>query len=142
MAQEETIKLFEGLKIRIVWDDEKEKYFFSIVDVIQVLTDSNIPRRYWSDLKRKLAAEGSEVYEKIVQLKLQAADGKKYLTDVADPEQLLRIIQSIPSKKAEPFKQWLAQVGAERLQQLHDPEKSYRPYHSTRRITSRQRITG
>ena len=124
MAQEETIKLFEGLKIRIVWDDEKEKYFFSIVDVIQVLTDSNIPRRYWSDLKRKLAAEGSEVYEKIVQLKLQAADGKKYLTDVADPEQLLRIIQSIPSKKAEPFKQWLAQVGAERLQQLHDPEKS------------------
>lgn len=124
MAQEETIKLFEGLKIRIVWDDEKEKYFFSIVDVIQVLTDSNIPRRYWSDLKRKLAAEGSEVYEKIVQLKLQAADGKKYLTDVADPEQLLRIIQSIPSKKAEPFKQWLAQVGAERIQQLRDPERS------------------
>lgn len=124
MAQEEAMKLFEGLKIRIVWDDEKEKYFFSIVDVIQVLTESNIPRRYWSDLKRKLAAEGSEVYENIVQLKLQAADGKKYLTDVADTEQLLRIIQSVPSKKAEPFKQWLAQVGAERIRQLRDPERS------------------
>lgn len=124
MAQEEAIKLFEGQQVRYVWDDEKEKYFFSIVDVIQVLTDSNIPKRYWSDLKRKLAAEGSEVYENIVQLKLQAADGKKYLTDVASTEQLLRLIQSVPSKKAEPFKLWLAHLGQERLNQLQDPELS------------------
>ena len=124
MAQEEIIKLFDAKQIRVVWDDEKEKYFFSVVDVIQALTDSAIPRRYWSDLKRKLAAEGSEVYEKIVQLKLQAPDGKKYLTDVADTEQVLRLIQSIPSKKAEPLKLWLAQVGQERLNQLQDPERS------------------
>ena len=124
MAQEEAIRLFEGKQVRYVWDDEKEKYYFSIVDVIQVLTDSNIPKRYWSDLKRKLAAEGSEVYENIVQLKLQAADGKKYLTDVADTEQLLRLIQSVPSKKAEPFKLWLAHLGQERLNQLQDPELS------------------
>ena len=124
MAQEETIKLFEGKQVRYVWDDEQQKYFFSIVDVIQVLTDSNIPKRYWSDLKRKLAAEGSEVYENIVQLKLQAADGKKYLTDVADTEQLLRLIQSVPSKKAEPFKLWLAHLGQERLNQMQDPELS------------------
>ena len=124
MAQEEAIKLFENTKVRIIWDDEKEKYFFSIVDVIQVLTDSAIPRRYWSDLKRKLEAEGSEVYEKIVQLKLTAPDGKQRLTDVADTEQLLRIIQSVPSKKAEPFKLWLAKVGQERLNQLQDPELS------------------
>ena len=124
MAQEEAIKLFESVRVRVVWDDEKEKYYFSVVDVIQVLTDSNIPKRYWSDLKRKLAAEGSEVYENIVQLKLQAADGKKYLTDVADTEQVLRIIQSVPSKKAEPFKLWLAQVGAERIRQMQDPERS------------------
>ncbi len=84
MAQEEVIELFDAKKIRIVWDSEAEKYYFSVVDVIQVLTDSNIPKRYWSDLKRKLAAEGSEVYENIVQLKLQSSDGKKYLTDVAD----------------------------------------------------------
>lgn len=86
MAQEEAIKLFEGLKIRVIWDDEKEKYFFSVVDIIQVLTESTTPRRYWSDLKRKLEAEGSEVYEKIVQLKLQSPDGKQRLTDVADAE--------------------------------------------------------
>ena len=124
MAQEEAIKLFEDKQVRYVWDDEKEQYFFSIVDVIQVLTDSNIPKRYWSDLKRKLAAEGSEVYENIVQLKMQAADGKKYLTDVANTEQLLRLIQSVPSKKAEPFKLWLAHLGQERLNQLQDPELS------------------
>ncbi len=104
MAQEETIKLFEGKQVRFVWDDEKQKYYFSVVDIIQVLTESTTPRRYWSDLKRKLEAEGSEVYEKIVQLKLKASDGKKYLTDVADTEQVLRLIQSVPSKKAEPLK--------------------------------------
>ena len=124
MAQEEIIKLFDAKQIRVVWDDEKEKYFFSVVDVIQALTDSAIPRRYWSDLKRKLSAEGSEVYEKIVQLKLTAPDGKQRLTDVADTEQVLRLIQSIPSKKAEPLKLWLAQVGQERLNQLQDPERS------------------
>ena len=124
MAQEEAIKLFEGLKIRVMWDDEKEKYFFSVVDIIQVLTESTTPRRYWSDLKRKLEAEGSELYEKIVQLKLQSPDGKQRLTDVADAEQVLRLIQSVPSKKAEPFKQWLAQVGAERIRQMQDPERS------------------
>lgn len=124
MQQQSSIQLFEGLQIRVVWDDEQEKYFFSIVDVIQVLTDSTTPRRYWSDLKRKLEAEGSEVYEKIVQLKLTAPDGKQRLTDVADTEQLLRIIQSIPSKKAEPFKLWLAEVGRQRIDQLQDPEIS------------------
>ena len=124
MAQEEAIKLFEGLKVRVVWDEEKEKYFFSVVDIIQVLTETDRPRKYWSDLKRKLEAEGSELSAKIGQLKLQATDGKKYLTDVADAEQILRIIQSVPSKKAEPFKQWLAQVGAERIRQMRDPERS------------------
>lgn len=124
MAQEETIKLFEGKQVRFVWDDEKQMYYFSVVDIIQVLTESTTPRRYWSDLKRKLEAEGSEVYEKIVQLKLKASDGKKYLTDVADTEQVLRLIQSVPSKKAEPLKLWLAHVGQERLNQMQDPERS------------------
>ena len=124
MAQEEAIKLFEGLKIRIVWDDEKEKYFFSVVDIIQVLTDSPRPRKYWNALKTKLQAEGSELSQNMGQLKMTAADGKQRLTDVADAEQVLRLIQSIPSKKAEPFKQWLAQVGAERIRQLRDPERS------------------
>ena len=123
MEQSE-IKLFEGQNIRYVWDEQKEQYFFSVVDVIQVLTESNIPRRYGSDLKRKLAAEGSEVYEKIVQLKLPSPDGKMRLTDVATTEQLLRLIQSVPSKKAEPFKLWLAEVGRQRLEQLQDPELS------------------
>ena len=124
MAQEEAIKLFEGQQVRYVWDEEKEKYFFSVVDVIQVLTDSNIPKRYWSDLKRKLAAEGNETYENIVRLKMTAPDGKMRETDVADTEQLLRLIQSVPSKKAEPFKLWLASLGQERLNQLQDPELS------------------
>ena len=123
MNQEE-IKLFDGQHIRYVWDEEKEQYFFSVVDIIQVLTDSAIPRRYWSDLKRKLQAEGSEVYENIVQLKLPAPDGKMRLTDVATTEQVFRLIQSIPSKKAEPFKLWLAEVGRQRLEQLQDPEQS------------------
>ena len=100
----ETISnLFEEKEIRSIWNSEKEEYFFSVVDVISALTDSNIPRNYWSDLKRKLTNEGSKLYEKIVQLKMKASDGKKRMTDVADTEQLLRIIQSIPSPKAEPI---------------------------------------
>lgn len=124
MAQEEAIKLFEGQQVRYVWDSEKEKYFFSVVDVIQVLTDSPRPRKYWNALKTKLQAEGSELSSNMGQLKMQATDGKKYLTDVADTEQVLRLIQSVPSKKAEPFKLWLAHLGQERLNQLQDPELS------------------
>ena len=124
MAEQNEIQLFDGKQVRYVWDEEQEKYFFSVVDVIQVLTDSTTPRRYWSDLKRKLEAEGSEVYEKIVQLKLPAPDGKLRLTDVADTEQVFRLIQSVPSKKAEPFKLWLAALGQERMNQLQDPELS------------------
>ena len=124
MAQEETIKLFEGKQVRYVWDEEQQKYFFSIVDVIQVLTDSDNPRKYWSVLKTRLKQEGSEMATNCSQLKMQAADGKKYLTDVADTEQVLRLIQSVPSKKAEPFKLWLAHVGQERLTQMQDPELS------------------
>lgn len=125
MSQETSIELFENAKIRVVWDDEEEKYYFSVVDVIQVLTESSVAKRYWTDLKRRLKEEGAdEVYAKIVQLKMPAADGKNYLTDAADLEQILRIIQSIPSKKAEPMKRWLAQVGSERIQQMIDPERS------------------
>ena len=124
MADQNEIQLFDGKQVRYVWDEEQEKYFFSVVDVIQVLTDSTTPRRYWSDLKRKLAAEGSEMYEKIVQLKLPSSDGKSYLTDVADTEQVFRLIHSVPSKKAEPFKLWLAALGQERMNQLQDPELS------------------
>ena len=124
MAQEEAIKLFDEKQVRYVWDDEQEKYYFSVVDIIQVLADSDRPRKYWSDLKHRLEEEGSELSAKIGQLKLQAADGKKYLTDVADTEQVLRLIQSIPSKKAEPFKLWLAHLGQERLSQMQDPELS------------------
>ena len=124
MAQEEAIKLFEGKQVRYVWDDEKEKYYFSVVDVIQVLTDSPRPRKYWNALKTKLQAEGSEVSQNMGQLKLPSPDGKRRLTDVADTEQVLRLIQSVPSKKAEPFKLWLAHLGQERLNQLQDPELS------------------
>ena len=124
MADQNEIQLFDGKQVRYVWEEEQEKYFFSVVDVIQVLTDSTTPRRYWSDLKRKIAAEGSEMYEKIVQLKLPSSDGKSYLTDVADTEQVFRLIQSVPSKKAEPFKLWLAALGQERMNQLQDPELS------------------
>lgn len=116
------IQLFEDQPIRTAWDNEKEEWYFSVVDVCQVLSGTENPRRYWSDLKRKLQKEGSEVYDKIVQLKMTAPDGKKRLTDVADPEQLLRIIQSIPSPRAEPFKLWLAQVGRERIEETIDPE--------------------
>ena len=124
MAEENQIQLFEGRLVRYVWDGEKEKYFFSVVDVIQVLTDTERPRKYWSDLKHKLESEGSELSAKIGQLKLPSSDGKSYLTDVADTEQVFRLIQSIPSKKAEPFKLWLAALGQERLNQLQDPELS------------------
>ena len=116
------IKMFEDKKIRTAWDEETEEWYFSVVDVCEVLSGTDNPRRYWSDLKRKLVAEGSELYEKIVQLKMTATDGKKRLTDVADTEQILRIIQSIPSPKAEPFKMWLAQVGRERIEETIDPE--------------------
>ena len=120
-----SIQLFENQKIRTAWDAEKEEWYFSIIDVISVLTDTANPRRYWSDLKRKLKIEGAvEVYEKIVQLKLLSPDGKKRLTDVANTEQLLRIIQSIPSPKAEPFKAWLAMVGKERIEETIDPEQA------------------
>ena len=123
MAQNDKIQLFEDKRIRTAWDEEKEEWYFSIVDVCEVLSGTDNPRRYWSDLKRKLKSEGAvELYEKIVQLKMTASDGKKRLTDVADTEQLLRIIQSIPSPKAEPFKLWLAQVGRERIEETIDPE--------------------
>lgn len=112
------IQLFEDKRIRTAWDEEKEEWLFSIVDVGEVLSGTDAPRRYWSDLKRKLKAEGSQLYEKIVQLKLKAVDGKRYNTDVANTEQLLRIIQSIPSPKAEPFKMWLASVGSERIDEI------------------------
>lgn len=103
MTQKDTIKLFEDRQVRSVWDSEAKKWYISIIDVIEVLTDSANPRRYWSDLKRKLQAEGSQLYENIVQLKMKSSDGKSYNTDVADVEQLFRLIQSIPSPKAEPF---------------------------------------
>ena len=123
MAQKDQIQLFEDKRIRSAWDPEKEEWYFSIVDVCEVLSGTDNPRRYWSDLKRKLKSEGSvELYEKIGQLKMTAPDGKKRLTDVANTEQLLRIIQSIPSPKAEPFKLWLAQIGRERIEETIDPE--------------------
>jgi hypothetical protein len=116
------IAIFQGNKIRRHWDNEKELWYFSVVDVVGALTGSTIPKRYWSDLKIKLQKEGSEVYDKIVQLKMIAGDGKFYLTDSADTEIMLRIIQSIPSPNAEPFKLWLARVGYERLEETADPE--------------------
>ena len=114
--------LFEGKEIRSIWNSEKEEYFFSVVDVISALTDSKIPKRYWSDLKRKLTEEGSQLYEKIVQLKMQANDGKMRETDTLDTKGILRLIESIPSKNAEPFKLWLAQMGKERIDEVFDPE--------------------
>lgn len=117
------IKLFESRKVRTHWDSEKEQWYFSVIDVIEVLTDSPRPRKYWSALKTKLATEGSELSHKLGQLKMQAEDGKLRETDVADTETLLRIIQSIPSPKAEPFKQWLAKVGYERMQEISNPEQ-------------------
>ena len=124
MTQKESIRLFEERKVRAIWDDEQEEWSFSIVDVISILTDSPNPRKYWSVLKTRLKREGSELTTNCSQLKMQAADGKKYLTDVANTEQLFRLIQSVPSPKAEPFKLWIAQVAKERLDQMQDPELS------------------
>ena len=124
MTQKESIHLFEERKVRAIWDDEQEEWYFSIVDVISILTDSPNPRKYWSVLKTRLKREGSELTTNCSQLKMQAADGKKYLTDVANTEQLFSLIQSVPSPKAEPFKLWIAQVAKERLDQMQDPELS------------------
>lgn len=120
-----TVKLFETRQVRSLWDQDKEAWYFSIVDVVAVLTDSPNPRTYWSVLKTRLKKEGSELATNCSQLKMQSVDGKNYLTDVADTEQLLRLIQSIPSPKAEPFKQWLARVGYERIEETDDPELAF-----------------
>lgn len=119
------IQLFENKQIRVVWDAEKEKYYFSVVDIIQVLTESPRPRKYWSALKTKLKEEGNETSQNLGQLKLPSQDGKMRLTDVADLEEVFRIIQSIPSPKAEPLKRWLAEVGAQRIDQMIDPELTF-----------------
>jgi len=124
----ETISnLFEGKEIRSIWNKEKEDYYFSVVDVIEALTNSKIPRNYWSDLKRKLKDEGSQLHENIVQLKIKSQkDGKNYVTDTLDTKGILRLIESVPSPKAEPFKLWLAQVGSERIDEVFDPEIAIR----------------
>jgi len=124
MTKKNAIKIFEEKKVRTVWDDEQEKWYISIVDVIDVLTDSSNPQVYWRVLKKRLLAEGNQTVTNCNGLKMQAADGRMRLTDVADTEQILRLIQSIPSPKAEPFKQWLAQVASERLNEMQDPELS------------------
>lgn len=118
------IKLFEEKKVRTAWDEASEEWYFSIVDVVEVLTGTDRPRKYWNDLKKKLINEGSELSDKIGQLKIHAPDEKMRLTDVASTGQLFRLIQSIPSPKAEPFKIWIAQVAKERLDQMQDPELS------------------
>ena len=124
MTKDTAVKLFEEKQVRSVWDEEQEKWYISIVDVVGILTDSPNPRKYWSVLKTRLKAEGSQLATNCSQLKMQSADGKFYKTDVADTEQLFRLIQSIPSPKAEPFKLWLAKVAAERLDEMQDPELS------------------
>jgi hypothetical protein len=122
MKKENAIRIFEHKQVRTHWDDEKELWYISIIDVIEVLTGTDRPRKYWNDLKTKLKKEGSELSEKIGQLKMQSSDGKFYKTDVADTEQIFRLIQSIPSPKAEPFKLWLARLASERLDEMQDPE--------------------
>lgn len=124
MTKKEALKLFEDKKIRSVWDDEQEKWYFSVVDVVGILTDSSNPQTYWRVLKKRLIAEGNETVTNCNALKMRAPDGKMRKTDVADAEQLFRLIQSIPSPKAEPFKLWMAKVAAERMDQLQDPELS------------------
>ena len=124
MSKKEAIQIFEDKQVRTIWDAEQEKWYISIVDVIEILTSTDRPRKYWGDLKSKLKKEGSELSEKIGQLKMAATDGKMRMTDVADTEQLFRLIQSIPSPKAEPFKLWLAQIASERLDEMQDPELS------------------
>ena len=123
MSENTQIKIFEEKKVRTIWDAEKEEWYFSVVDVVAVLTESERPRKYWNDLKKKLQQEGSELSEKIGQLKMPSSDGKKYKTDCMNTEQLFRLIQSIPSPKAEPFKLWMAQVAKERLDEMQDPEQ-------------------
>ena len=123
--KDSSIVLFHEKQVRRHWSEKKELWYFSIIDVIAILTDASIPRRYWSDLKSKLKNEGSEVYEKIVQLKMTASDGKKRETDSFSTEDLLRVIQSIPSPKAEPFKLWLAKVGYERIEEIENPELAF-----------------
>jgi hypothetical protein len=120
--KQDAIKIFEDKNVRTVWDAQQDKWYFSVIDVIEVLTNSNRPRKYWSDLKTKLIKEGSQLSEKIGQLKIKSSDGKAYMTDVADAGQLFRLIQSIPSPKAEPFKLWLAKIAEERLDEMQDPE--------------------
>lgn len=122
MDKETAIKLFEDKRVRVLWDDEQEKWFFSIIDVVGVLSESDNPRKYWSVLKTRLKAEESQLATNCSQLKMKAEDGKMRLTDVADTEEILRLIQSIPSPKAEPFKMWLAKVGSERIDETADPE--------------------
>jgi len=124
MEKDNSIKLFDSKKVRTHWDALEEKWYFSVIDVIEILSDSPRPRKYWNALKTKLQSEGSELSHNLGQLKMQAEDGKMRETDVADSETLLRIIQSIPSPKAEPFKQWLAKVGYERMKEIADPEQS------------------
>ena len=124
MTKKQAIQLFQERKVRTVWDDQEEKWYFSIVDVVEVLTDSTNPQTYWRVLKNRLKKEGNETVTNCNAFKLRAADGKMRLTDVADTEQLFRIIQSIPSPKAEPFKQWMAQVASQRIDQMQDPELS------------------
>jgi hypothetical protein len=125
MTKETAIKLFEQTQIRSVWSEEEEKWYFSIVDVVRVLSESENPNNYWKVLKNRLKKEGSQLVTTCNQLKLQSSDGKYYKTDVADTEQLFRLIQSVPSKKAEPFKLWLAQVGRERIDEIEDPELGF-----------------
>ncbi len=122
MKKQDAIKIFEDKKVRTFWDGENEKWYFSVIDVVEVLTDSQNPRKYWSVLKTRLKVEGSQLATNCSQLKMQSVDGKYYKTDVADTEQLFRLIQSIPSPKAEPFKLWLAQIATERLDEMQDPE--------------------
>lgn len=122
MTKQDAIKIFEDKKVRTLWDDEQEKWYFSIVDTVEILTESPNPRKYWSVLKTRLKKEGSQLATNCSQLKMQSADGKYYKTDVADTEQLFRLIQSIPSPKAEPFKLWLAQIASERIDEMQDPE--------------------
>lgn len=124
MTQKQSLKIFEEKRVRTVWDDETEKWYFSVVDVVGVLTESPNPRNYWKVLKHRLLKEGNQSVTNCNQLKLLSADGKRYNTDVADTEQILRIVQSIPSPKAEPFKRWMAQVASQRIDQLQDPELS------------------
>jgi len=122
MEKRASIKVFENKSIRTLWDEQQEKWYVSVIDVIEVLTGSPRPRKYWNALKTKLKVEGSELSQKMGQLKMKSADGKFYKTDVADTEQLFRLIQSIPSPKAEPFKLWLAKLAEERLDEMQDPE--------------------